>query len=157
MFDKEGNLEVPYKKDDVYNAIVESIPRIKGMNITKSDKMRGYFQINSGMTLFSWGENLEITLKDSLGGTIISVSSSNKIILDIYGKNKRNIEIIYQNISESLSKYPTIDVNQHTIPHTEYSNLEPIKRMEQIKNMLDNNLISQEEYDMKKQEILKHL
>lgn len=55
MFDKEGNLEVPYKKDDVYNAIVESIPRIKGMNITKSDKMRGYFQINSGMTLFSWG------------------------------------------------------------------------------------------------------
>ena len=60
MFDKEGNLEVPYKKDDVYNAIVESIPRIKGMNITKSDKMRGYFQINSGMTLFSWGKTLKL-------------------------------------------------------------------------------------------------
>ena len=44
----------------------------------------------------------------NVGGTIISISSSNKIILDIYGKNKRNIVMIYQNISELLSKYPTI-------------------------------------------------
>jgi len=157
MFDKEGNIEVPYKKDDVFNAIDESIPKISGMKITKSDKTRGYFQINSGISLFSWGENLEITLKDSLGGTIISISSSNKIILDLYGKNKRNIELLYQNISESLSKYQQLEESKQNNSNFENSDMDPIIRMEQLKKMLDNNLISQEEYDMKKAEILRQL
>jgi len=65
----------------------------------------GYIQASSSMSLFSWGENVALTLRTMPeGGIWIAVQSSLKFGLIDWGKNRRNVEKI---ISTMMSLAPS--------------------------------------------------
>lgn len=152
FLDHEGGAEFPYHKDDVFDAIVQSISTIKGMKVDKSDKLSGHILVKAGISLMSWGENIPMSLSEvSFGRTRVSVTSTPKTgalfggAFDL-GKNRRNIENILEATSKILSRKAPVKAD--SLSQTE--NLTPAQRMAQLKELLDKGLISVDEFEKKK-------
>lgn len=156
FLDHEGRVEFPYHKDDVFKALLEAIPTIKGIKIDKADKLSGHILAKAGVSLRSWGENIPISITEvSFGRTRISVTSTPKTgvlfggALDL-GKNRQNIESILEATSKILGR--NSPVKTETVPPQE--SLNPAQRISQLKELLEKGLISIEEFESKKADIL---
>ena len=94
---------------EVYSEIFHVIPGIKGMNIEKVDKQSGILIIKARSTSYTIGENIEIQLtKVDKNLTRVRITSWPKMktlmpYIRDFGKNQKNIEIIINAISESLT------------------------------------------------------
>lgn len=159
FLDHEGGVEFPYHKDDVFEALLKAIPTVKGMKISKSDKVSGHILIKAGVSLMSWGENIPISLAEvSPGRTRLSITSTPKTgilfggAFDL-GKNRRNIEDIFEATSKNLSSKPPV------IPGavSQQANMDPAQRISKLKDLLDKELISSDEFEKKKAEILSEM
>jgi hypothetical protein len=102
FLDREGSAEFPYHKADVFQAIMESIPTIDGMKVKNADRPNGRIFVKAGVSWWSWGENILISLTElSSGHTRVSITSTPKTgilfggLFD-YNKNKRNIKNILE-------------------------------------------------------------
>ena len=133
LLDHNGESEFPFSKDKVFEALCIAIPSIKGMRIDTADKLSGRIMVKSGVSLFSWGENIPIQLI-SIGEerTKIQITSSPKTGVMLggafdMGKNRKNIEQILLTTSSTLSSsqnQSSTQTNNHTIEQkkTEISN-----------------------------------
>ena len=108
IIDHNAEAELPFPKEKVYAAILLAIPTIDGMKIDSADEILGRVVVKAGMSIWSWGENIPITLSSgSNGNTKIAVLSTPKTgimlggALDM-GKNRKNIEKIFSAISKQL-------------------------------------------------------
>jgi predicted RNA-binding Zn-ribbon protein involved in translation (DUF1610 family) len=116
-----GEAEFPFDKRTVFNALLKAIPRVDGMTVHSSDQLSGRVVAKAGMSLFSWGENIPISLTDpSANKTLVRVSSTPKTGASFagimgddgilvggnmdFGKNRKNIEKIFSELSSELSK-----------------------------------------------------
>lgn len=110
FLDHNGECEFPVNKTKVFDAICKAVPKIKGMEIANADKLSGRILVKSGISLFSWGENIPIQLiQVSKNRTKVSITSSPKTGIMFggafdMGKNRKNIEEILSETSKILSK-----------------------------------------------------
>ena len=110
LVDHEGNIEYPYNKKDVFNAIIEAVNNLNGMKIQEEDDVGFHILVYAGISLFSWGENIPISIiEKSPGITQVSITSTPKTgiwfggTFDL-GKNRRNIEEIFRETSRILKE-----------------------------------------------------
>ena len=110
LLDHNGECIIPLPKEAVFEAILKAVPTIKGMKIDSSDKLLSRIMVKSGVSLFSWGENIPIQLSDAgEGQTRLQITSSPKTgsmgggAFDL-GKNRKNIEAIISATSRTLQE-----------------------------------------------------
>lgn len=152
LVDHEGGITVDYSKEQVLTAIEMAIPGMNGMRLERVDRIAGHVVVKTGVSLFSWGENISLSVSEiAPRKTRISILSSPKTGILLggafdMGKNRRNIENIIEVVSAVLSTQgaPT--------PTSELKG-----RLEQLQDLLASNLITQGEYEKRKQEILSEL
>ena len=81
--------------------------RAEGMKIVSADPASGVVALSSDMTAFSWGENTDIRvwrIGESDGGGIgVAVESKLKFGLVDWGKNKRNIDMLFARVDHVLA------------------------------------------------------
>ena len=110
LLDHNGECEFPISKEKVFDAICQAIPTINGMELENADKLLGRIMVKTGVSLFSWGENIPIQLLEvSENKTRIQITSSPKTGLMFggafdMGKNRKNIEKILTATSQMLQK-----------------------------------------------------
>jgi Short C-terminal domain len=155
LLDHNGESEFPFRKDTVFDAVCKAVPNIGGMKIDSSDKLSGRLMVKTGMTLFSWGENIPIQLTSiSETKTKIQVTSAPKTgmygggAFDM-GKNRENIERILSETSALLSKLePEIQLQEET---NKFSVADEIQK---LKVLLDNGVLTESEYNQQKAKLL---
>ena len=159
FLDHEGGAEFPYHKDDVFGALVKAIPTVKGFKIDKADKLTGHILAKAGVSLMSWGENIPISIVEvSPGRTRVSITSTPKTgamfggAFDL-GKNRKNIEDILEATSKILSSKPPVksDAAKQQVA------MDPTQRISKLKELLDKGLISNDEFEKKKADILSEM
>jgi hypothetical protein len=158
FLDHEGGAEFPYSREDVFQAFLEAIPQVAGMKVDSADKMSGRIMAKAGVSLMSWGENIPITLLEvSPGRTRVTVISTPKTgvmfggAFDL-GKNRRNIEHILGTVSTILSRKPP------AAPCAPVAGTPtPAARLAKLKDLRDQQLITQEEFEKRKKEILSEI
>jgi hypothetical protein len=119
FLDHEGGAEFPFVKEDVFLALIEAIKEINGIEVDKADKLGGRILAKAGVSMTSWGENIPIYIMEvSSGITRVSVTSTPKTGILFggafdFGKNRKNIEKIFDKTSSILNKnYLKSDLNQ---------------------------------------------
>lgn len=159
LVDHEGKVAVNYSIDDVFAAFNNGLPKLKGFKVVKADKTLWKFDLKAGVSAFSWGENLTVslvTLPD--GKTEAAITSTPKTgimfggALDM-GKNRKNINAIFNCLSEQLKNFKELQPGAAA----QADNNDAVAKLEKLKQMVEKNLITQSEYDAKKQELLTKL
>lgn len=91
-------------------------------------------------------------LPTSVGDSILSIDS--KLIYGIvdYGKNKRNIIKVLEVLQEELANYETVKPVKPEVPEGD-----PADKLLKLKALFDNNIISEEEYESKKEKLIELL
>ena len=159
LLDHEGNAEFPYCKDDVFNALLEAVPQIQGLGVHSSDKLAGRILAKAGVSLMSWGESIPISVVEvAPGRTRVSVLSTPKTgvlfggAFDL-GKNRRNIERILQATSAVLSRMPPVDYKNASSQES----TTVAQRLTELRDLLDQDLITEKEFRKRKEEILSEI
>ena len=97
--------------EHAFDAIINAIKNMKKTKIKSANKVLGRIVIKTGMSLFSWGELLTVTLEAIDGKTKIEVISENKTFIGTQGigsqvtigrKNKKNIDKLFNAISKCI-------------------------------------------------------
>ena len=108
LVDHTQEVIVDFGWENVFSAIEKSIPNIKGMNVDSINKLTKTFNIKAGVSLFSWGENISITVIPlEENKTKISILSTPKTGIMLggamdMGKNRKNINLIFDEMSKHL-------------------------------------------------------
>jgi hypothetical protein len=154
MINQEGSAEFPYARADVFAAILAAVPIIAGRQVDSHDEVSGRIVVKSGVSLFSWGEIIPISLTTLPGGgTRVEITSTPKTGLlgggafDM-GKNRKNVEHILAATSAHLKSRGT---RQVVLASAERSASE---RLAQLKTLLTNGFITPEEYESKRKDII---
>jgi len=158
FLDHKGGADYPYSKEDVWKALLEAVPIIKGMKVDNIDELSSRIMVKTGISLMTMGENIPITVTEiSSGRTRIDVTSTSKIgilgggLFD-FGKSRANIEKILNETSKILSKKPA------TPTKTEVKSERDAKeRLGKLKALLVGGLITEEDYEKRKAEILSQI
>ena len=96
----------PFNYDAVFKGIIEVIPDI-GMSVKSQDKVIGRITASTGMSLFSWGENLTIVVEGvDEKSTIVGIESGLKVGLNIAGNHRhmKNFNKIIEALSRNLQR-----------------------------------------------------
>ncbi|GEM_PF-296991 len=96
----------PFPYDIVYDETLNVIPEV-GLRLKEEDKMLGRIVANTGMSLFSWGENIVIIIeKQNEGTTIVGIESSLKLGINVAGahRHQKNFNEIISALSKRLKK-----------------------------------------------------
>jgi predicted RNA-binding Zn-ribbon protein involved in translation (DUF1610 family) len=116
-----GVAEFPFDKRTVFTALLRAIPKVEGMSVHSSDQLSGRVVVKAGMSLFSWGENIPITLTEPAPNkTLVQIASAPKTGISqggflsddglfvsgdmSFGKNQKNVDRIFSALSHELSK-----------------------------------------------------
>ena len=106
--DHQGECEFPMSKDLVFDALCKAIDCINSLKLDSADKLTGRVVAKVGVSLFSWGENIPMQLREiAENKTLLQITSSPKTgamfggAFDM-GKNRKNIELIISKTSQIL-------------------------------------------------------
>lgn len=141
---------------DAMKIALESNLVNNGFKLERYDENLNTFFLKAGVSAFSWGEKMTVSMKSNADGTTeIEVMSTPKTgvmfggMLDM-GKNRKNINKIFEQISKALEQ------KNKTIPNTnsKIDNSSPLEEIKKLKELLDMGAITQEEFDAKKKELL---
>jgi len=154
FLDHEGAAEFSYARDDVFDAIVEAIPTIRGIRVESTDRLAGRIVAKAGVSLFSWGETIPISVVAlPAGGTRVTVVSTPKTgvlfggAFDM-GKNRQNVEGILSAASEMLaSRAPATSRPPKGIE----------ERLAKLKELHEAGHISDDDFGRRKNEILSEI
>lgn len=155
LVDHEGSVEYPYSKKTVFDAIIETAPKIDGLTLDSADEISGRVTFKAGVSLASWGENIPVQLIEvTPGRTQMKVLSSPKTGIMFggamdFGKNRQNIEKIINAVSGVLANKP-VETGQPKSAFLTSTTDELIK----LKSLLDSGVLSKEEFDEQKKRIL---
>ena len=102
------DVTVDFGWQKVYEALEKAIATINGMSIDSKNEITKTITLKAGVSMFSWGENLTISLSDiGEGKTKISILSTPKTgvlfggTIDM-GKNRKNINSILDSMVKFL-------------------------------------------------------
>ncbi|MDQ4095021.1 MAG: hypothetical protein M3174_02290 [Actinomycetota bacterium] len=91
---KRQEFRVGHPKDRTFDALMRSLPTIKGMTVKAADPAGGHIEASTGVSWKSWGEKIRIDVIEEGDASRVSVSSGNKAQLVSWGKNDANLEQI---------------------------------------------------------------
>ena len=153
LVDHETKIKVPYSLENTFDALKKCVGNIDGFKIDSIDNLMKTVYLKAGVSLFSWGENITVTIKETTDGmSEIQALSTPKTgvmfggAMDM-GKNRKNLNTIMSFLSEELKNYTQITTQNNTTNNI----TEKIKQLSKLK---DEGLITEEEYSTKKQELL---
>lgn len=155
FLDHEGGAEFRYNREDVLDALAEAISRLEGMELESVDKLAGRVVAKAGISLMSWGETIPISVVElSPGRTRVNVTSAPKtgaLFGGAFdgGKNRRNVESILSALSKELGNKSPAEVESSQAGGGELAT-----RLAKLKDILDEGLITEEEYSIRRKEIL---
>ena len=92
----------PFPYDEVFDGICYVIPAL-GFKLKSSDKVLGRISASTGITLFSYGENLTITVEKFDEGTLVGMESVLKFGLNFAGGHRHQEN--FNELIEALSKH----------------------------------------------------
>ncbi len=96
----------PYKADLVFDVLEKAVEKA-GMSITKSDRSLRRATISVGMSFFSWGENVSLSVsKVDEESSLVAMDSSLKFGANVTGshKHQKNFDKIIYSLSEVLKE-----------------------------------------------------
>ncbi len=94
----------PYDYDKVFDSLVEIIP-ISGLSLKSQDKTIGRIAAKTGMSLFSYGENITVIVeKIDETSAMVSLESSLKVGMNLGGAHRhaKNFDKIIANLGSRL-------------------------------------------------------
>lgn len=94
----------PFPYDSVFDAVVAVIPQI-GFSLKSQDKVIGRVTATTGMSLFSYGENLTIIIeKVDENSTMVAIESALKVGFNLTGghQHAKNFNKLVEAISAHL-------------------------------------------------------
>lgn len=98
----------PFSYDEVYDGLVKVLRQQK-FKIKNEDRVIGRVTASAGMSLFSWGENLSLSIQRvDEGNTILSIDSSLKFGGNFTGghRHRANFDKIIMALSKQLQSAP---------------------------------------------------
>jgi hypothetical protein len=105
-FDRTGSAEFPFPKPVVFKALSEAVARIRGMTVENVDALAGRIDIKTGMSAFSWGERVSISVSSKgTDAASVSIGSGARTIFGsatVHGKNRQNVKDILEATSRVL-------------------------------------------------------
>lgn len=108
-FDRTGNAEFQFHKQIVFRAVCAAVEGLKGMNIENRDELACRLDVKTGISAFSWGEKVSISITgNGADSAVVSVQSGAKTIFGsatTHGKNRENVKQIIQRTSELLAQH----------------------------------------------------
>ena len=153
--DHKSSVKIPYSLDNVFEALKKSCQYIYGMKIDSIDEVLKTVYLKAGISAFSWGENVTVTVKTAEDGeSIVEVSSASKTgafgsAVDM-GKNNRNLKKIMDELSMELKKYPKIQKeSQQPVKITSVA--DEIRKLAELKK---EGILTAEEFEAKKKQLL---
>ena len=102
--DQQLQLQVPYSPDDTFNALKTAMEKQPKVKVDSASPTTRTVAAEIGMSLWSWGENISISVVPVEGGSGVTVKSSSKVRANVLngGKNAKNIAEIVDALSLSL-------------------------------------------------------
>lgn len=148
-----------YNLEDKFNAFFASIgftiltPE-EEENLDDSERIYVLYGTYEHKTVPNGLNNTTLTLRDKNGGIIFSTTKESACFISVKScVNKGSDKIISQIVSLNYSFDPTlVKENANT-----YSSEEALQELERWKRKLDLQIITQSEYDKKKQELMKYI
>lgn len=154
FIDHTQSFQVPYNTENTYDALKKACTNIEGFEISNCNDISKTIYIKAGVSLFSWGENITVVVNNSQNGSEVSILSTPKTgvmfggALDM-GKNRKNITAISDALSIELQNYVQIST------FSKKSNDSLVAdEIEKLANLKEQGIISQEEFDTKKKQLL---
>lgn len=90
-----------------FEAVKKALEDCK-FSIRKADKKTGEIKASAGISFWSWGETLNISVsKVNKNKTKVSISSGVKAQLIDWGKNKKNIDKFFDALDRRMKKSTT--------------------------------------------------
>lgn len=135
IVDHNQGVQVPYSIEDTFMALRQACQNLDGFNINDFDETLKILYLKAGVSLFSWGENITVTVAScDNGNSEISILSTPKTgvmfggTVDM-GKNRKNINTIMSALSEELKNYVQVTKNllQQNQLQTKLENLQNLK------------------------------
>ena len=94
-------VEYPNSYDGVFNAVLQAIADCSFQK-ESVDMASGQIAASTNISIWSWGERIEIRVSEADNGTKVSISSTpNAQIID-WGKSEENIERLFAAIERHL-------------------------------------------------------
>ena len=92
----------PFAYDDVFDGLTQVLPAL-GMSVKEADKVIGRITASTGMSLFSWGENLSLVVeRTDESSSLVSIESGLKVGINAGGAHRHQKN--FNNIISALSK-----------------------------------------------------
>jgi hypothetical protein len=99
-FESGGGQRFPYSSDQVFSGLLHVLPQ-NGFKIKSHDEEIGRIECSSGMSLFSWGENISLSIEgiDSSSTRLnihsgLKVQGARQALITGEGRNAKNISLI---------------------------------------------------------------
>ena len=93
----------PFGYETVFDGLVKVIPNV-GMKLKSQDKVIGRLTASTGMSLFSYGENMTIVVeKIDEKSTTISIESALKVGINLAGAHRHSKN--FNKLIEALSQH----------------------------------------------------
>lgn len=143
---------IEYQVDDTYSALMSALEKDMHFSVKTSDPTSRTIAIKTGVSWKSWGENLLITLSPTAENmTELSITSTSKYGAIDLGKNQDNLSKILEILFEELKNYDKIIVNS-----TDLAGNIPAQ-IKQLSELRDIGILTDEEFQQKKEELLARL
>ena len=157
MADQTTSVKIPYSLDDTFQALKQSSQYLYGMKVDSVDDLLKTIYLKAGVSFFSWGENITVSVKSAEDGeTIVEISSVSKTgaiggALDM-GKNNRNLKAIMDELSMELKKYPQIKKKENNESTSSIKSVaDDIKK---LADLTKQGILTEEEFKAKKKQLL---
>lgn len=100
---KTTSQKFPLPASVVFANLVDIIPSV-GMKMKQKDDLIRRVTVGTPMTLFSWGENISLSVEDAEGGSVVNIVSSLKFAPNLAGmhKHQKNFDKIIYALSDKL-------------------------------------------------------
>ena len=103
--DQTRGVVVNYNIDKVYDAVLKGVEGLSGFTVKNNNRITHSITINVGMSLFSWGEQMNVSMIEiSDNKTEIQFNSGSKLGTEFAAnsKNRKNIDAVMNAMSKYL-------------------------------------------------------
>lgn len=144
---------VPYTPEDTFQALKKALNKLSEFKVDKVDENLKTIYAKAGVSLFSWGENITISVGKSSDGTAeVSLLSTPKTgamfggAMDM-GKNRRNLGLISDALSKELQNCKKVEVGSNT-------GTSVADEIQKLADLKEKGFLSEEEFEAKKKQLL---
>jgi hypothetical protein len=161
-FDRTGSAEFPFPKQVVFRALCAAVNEIGGLNIENRDDLASRLDIKTGVSAFSWGEKVSVSVTAN-GSDLaaVSVQSGAKTVFGSgtsHGKNRKNVREILTHTSQLLQQHGAAWREEMGLTSQNHSTDQPLPSVAdellKLAALRDQGILSPEEFNQQKARLL---